>query len=152
MLVILCDLHSSRDSVHDGWGHSDVEKGNAVMAGSTKNMDTLGKDGHMRYIAAHGLSVGLNDGLMGNSEVGYVVRYRYHHRQRVEYRMTGPCHLYNPGLHEVISTLGPGASFGRTSLELMNRFEKRDSHNKRALLHPCSAQNPGMAVYISWVW
>lgn len=62
-----------RNSVHDGWGHSDVEKGNAVLAGTTNNMDTLGKDGHMRYIAAHGLNVGLNDGLMGNSEVGYVV-------------------------------------------------------------------------------
>lgn len=57
-------------SVHDGWGHSEVEKGNAVHAGTTTNMDTLGKEGDLRYIAAHGLSVGLNDGLMGNSEVG----------------------------------------------------------------------------------
>lgn len=59
-------------SVHDGWGHSDVEKGNAVLAGKTENMDKLGSEGHIRYIAAHGLNVGLNDGLMGNSEVGYV--------------------------------------------------------------------------------
>lgn len=58
--------------VHDGWGHSDVEKGNAVHAGTTTNMDTLGKEGDLRYIAAHGLSVGLNDGLMGNSEVGHL--------------------------------------------------------------------------------
>lgn len=58
--------------VHDGWGHSEVEKGNAVHAGTTTNMDKLGKDGHLRYIAAHGLSVGLNDGLMGNSEVGHL--------------------------------------------------------------------------------
>lgn len=36
-------------------------------------MDKLGKDGHLRYIAAHGINVGLNDGLMGNSEVGCVV-------------------------------------------------------------------------------
>jgi hypothetical protein len=60
-------------SVHDGWGHSDIEKGNAIFAGTTENMDKLGKDGHLRYISAHGLNVGLNDGLMGNSEVGYVI-------------------------------------------------------------------------------
>lgn len=43
-----------------------------MHAGTTTNMDSLGKGGHIRYIAAHGLSVGLNDGLMGNSEVGCV--------------------------------------------------------------------------------
>jgi bisphosphoglycerate-independent phosphoglycerate mutase (AlkP superfamily) len=37
-------------------------------------MDALGKEGDVRLIAAHGLSVGLNDGLMGNSEVGCVRR------------------------------------------------------------------------------
>lgn len=46
-------------------------------------MDTLGKDGHIRYIAAHGLSVGLNDGLMGNSEVGYVLLLYLHHMLRL---------------------------------------------------------------------
>lgn len=64
--------------MHDGWGHSDIEKGNAIFAGTTENMDKLGKDGHLRYISAHGLNVGLNDGLMGNSEVGYVI-YPFHY-------------------------------------------------------------------------
>ncbi len=57
-------------SVHDGWGYSPGWKGNAIDAGSTENMDRLGREGDHRLIEAHGLSVGLNDGLMGNSEVG----------------------------------------------------------------------------------
>ncbi|KDQ16098.1 hypothetical protein BOTBODRAFT_173371 [Botryobasidium botryosum FD-172 SS1] len=58
--------------VHDGWGHSDLEEGNAIRAADTTNMDSLGKEGDVRLISAHGLSVGLSDGLMGNSEVGHL--------------------------------------------------------------------------------
>ena len=57
-------------SVHDGWGISELEKGNAIRAADTKNMDTIAKDHSHRKLAAHGLAVGLSDGLMGNSEVG----------------------------------------------------------------------------------
>jgi bisphosphoglycerate-independent phosphoglycerate mutase (AlkP superfamily) len=35
-------------------------------------MDKLANDYSYRTIAAHGLAVGLSDGLMGNSEVGSV--------------------------------------------------------------------------------
>ena len=45
-------------------------EGDAITAGTTTNMDTISKDHSARQIAAHGLEVGLNDGLMGNSEVG----------------------------------------------------------------------------------
>ncbi|CCA67848.1 probable phosphoglyceromutase [Serendipita indica DSM 11827] len=58
--------------VHDGWGISDVEKGNAVKAGNTETMDKLANEYAYRTIAAHGLAVGLSDGLMGNSEVGHL--------------------------------------------------------------------------------
>lgn len=47
-------------------------KGDAIDAGDTTNMDTISKEHSVRQLAAHGLAVGLNDGLMGNSEVGYV--------------------------------------------------------------------------------
>lgn len=62
-------------SVHDGWGIAAKEgiKGNAIEAGTTTNMDTLAKENNYRTLAAHGLAVGLSDGLMGNSEVGYVL-------------------------------------------------------------------------------
>ena len=62
--------YASAHSVHDGWGISKEEEGNAIHAGDTKNMDTIAKDHSYRQLAAHGLAVGLNDGLMGNSEVG----------------------------------------------------------------------------------
>lgn len=58
--------------MHDGWGIAPEEnmKGDAISAGTTTNMDTIAKDHSYRKLAAHGLAVGLNDGLMGNSEVG----------------------------------------------------------------------------------
>ncbi|KAJ7195802.1 BPG-independent [Mycena pura] len=60
--------------VHDGWGIATEPglKGNAIEAGSTTNMDTIGKENSHRILAAHGTAVGLNDGLMGNSEVGHL--------------------------------------------------------------------------------
>jgi len=60
--------------VHDGWGIAEKEgiKGNAIEAGVTTNMDTLAKENSYRTLAAHGLAVGLSDGLMGNSEVGHL--------------------------------------------------------------------------------
>ncbi|GJJ09019.1 2,3-bisphosphoglycerate-independentphosphoglycerate mutase [Clathrus columnatus] len=35
-------------------------------------MDTISKNHAFRQLAAHGLAVGLSDGLMGNSEVGHL--------------------------------------------------------------------------------
>lgn len=58
--------------MHDGWGIApDTEqKGDAIRAGETKNMDTIAKEHAHRKLAAHGVAVGLSEGLMGNSEVG----------------------------------------------------------------------------------
>ena len=39
-------------------------------------MDTIAKDHSYRTLLASGTSVGLSEGLMGNSEVGYVLIYR----------------------------------------------------------------------------
>ncbi|KAI5120565.1 hypothetical protein M0805_002515 [Coniferiporia weirii] len=60
--------------VHDGWGIAPEEgmKGDAIDAGTTTNMDAIAADHSSRTLAAHGLAVGLNDGLMGNSEVGHL--------------------------------------------------------------------------------
>ncbi|EIN04598.1 cofactor-independent phosphoglycerate mutase [Punctularia strigosozonata HHB-11173 SS5] len=60
--------------VHDGWGIAPEPnmKGDAISAGDTTNMDTIAKDHSYRSLAAHGLAVGLSDGLMGNSEVGHL--------------------------------------------------------------------------------
>lgn len=45
-------------------------KGDAIDAGDTTNMDKIAETHSHRTLHAHGLSVGLSDGLMGNSEVG----------------------------------------------------------------------------------
>ncbi|KAI0030970.1 cofactor-independent phosphoglycerate mutase [Vararia minispora EC-137] len=60
--------------VHDGWGIAPEKgtKGNAIEAGDTTNMDTIGKTHSYREVAAHGTAVGLSEGLMGNSEVGHL--------------------------------------------------------------------------------
>ncbi|KAH6907886.1 phosphoglycerate mutase [Coprinopsis sp. MPI-PUGE-AT-0042] len=60
--------------VYDGWGIAAKEgiDGNAIEAGMTTNMDTIAKEHSFRSIRAHGTAVGLNEGLMGNSEVGHL--------------------------------------------------------------------------------
>lgn len=49
-------------------------KGDAIDAAESTCMDALAENYAYRTLYAHGNAVGLNDGLMGNSEVGYVSR------------------------------------------------------------------------------
>lgn len=60
--------------VHDGWGVARQPglKGNAIEAGDTTTMDSIAEKHNYRLLEAHGLAVGLNEGLMGNSEVGHL--------------------------------------------------------------------------------
>ena len=71
-MAICDDANPAIHSVHDGWGIAPEKgmKGDAIEAGNTTNMDTIAKDHSYRTLHAHGLAVGLSDGLMGNSEVG----------------------------------------------------------------------------------
>ncbi len=56
----------------DGYGLSDYEKGNAVMAADTPNIRRLMKEYPCVKGAASGGAVGLPEGQMGNSEVGHL--------------------------------------------------------------------------------
>ncbi|WP_461204601.1 2,3-bisphosphoglycerate-independent phosphoglycerate mutase [Clostridium sp. DL1XJH146] len=56
----------------DGFGCSDIEEGNAVKAGKTENFSRLWKEYPHTTLGASGMSVGLPDGQMGNSEVGHL--------------------------------------------------------------------------------
>lgn len=56
----------------DGYGHSDLVKGNAVIAAGEGNIARLFKEYPSTYIGASGRDVGLPDGQMGNSEVGHL--------------------------------------------------------------------------------
>ncbi|KAL7417037.1 phosphoglycerate mutase [Mrakia frigida] len=61
-------------SVHDGWGIAASKgiKGNAIENADTTNMDSIAAEHDHSPLQAHGLAVGLSDGLMGNSEVGHL--------------------------------------------------------------------------------
>ena len=56
----------------DGWGHTDKEKGNAILHADTPHMTAFSQSPHQVLIDACGLSVGLPKGVMGNSEVGHL--------------------------------------------------------------------------------
>ena len=58
--------------IMDGFGISDNEVGNAVKMANTPNLDILMKEYPLNYLEASGLSVGLPEGQMGNSEVGHL--------------------------------------------------------------------------------
>ncbi len=57
--------------VLDGFGYNPSEKGNAVMAAHTPNIDKLRQRYPHTLIRTSGMDVGLPDGQMGNSEVGH---------------------------------------------------------------------------------
>ncbi|KAG0225563.1 hypothetical protein BGW42_004234 [Actinomortierella wolfii] len=58
----------------DGWGISPEKdaRGDAIRNADTPYMDTFEKEYPYTTLGAHGLDVGLPDGLMGNSEVGHL--------------------------------------------------------------------------------
>lgn len=56
----------------DGWGINPEREGNATRLASTPNLDRLVKEYPCTGIATSGLSVGLPEGQMGNSEVGHL--------------------------------------------------------------------------------
>ena len=55
----------------DGYGLNDTVAGNAIKAAKTPNLDTYFADCPNTVLYASGMSVGLPDGQMGNSEVGH---------------------------------------------------------------------------------
>lgn len=58
--------------IMDGYGISDEEKGNAIKADGSKNVSRLLAEYPHSLLDASGMSVGLPDGQMGNSEVGHL--------------------------------------------------------------------------------
>ncbi len=56
----------------DGYGTKGDAYGNAVLAAKKPNMDRIFKENPSTELGASGLSVGLPDGQMGNSEVGHL--------------------------------------------------------------------------------
>lgn len=55
----------------DGFGENQKTEGNAIAAANTPNFDRVRKECSITTLGASGMSVGLPDGQMGNSEVGH---------------------------------------------------------------------------------
>lgn len=55
----------------DGFGINETIEGNAIKAANTPNIDSYFKNNPNTILYASGMSVGLPDGQMGNSEVGH---------------------------------------------------------------------------------
>ena len=56
----------------DGFGHNEETRGNAIAQARTPNLDEIFRKYPRTTIQASGMSVGLPDGQMGNSEVGHL--------------------------------------------------------------------------------
>src|SRR5660398_283369 len=56
----------------DGYGLSDKKEGNAILSAKTPNLDRLFFTYPHSILEASGMSVGLPEGQMGNSEVGHL--------------------------------------------------------------------------------
>ncbi len=58
--------------IMDGYGLAEADKGNAIALSGSKNVNALIKNYPSATLGASGMSVGLPDGQMGNSEVGHL--------------------------------------------------------------------------------
>ncbi len=58
-------------AVLDGWGIRHAREGNAILLAGTPHLDRIRRGYPMAELQASGLSVGLPEGQMGNSEVGH---------------------------------------------------------------------------------
>lgn len=56
----------------DGWGHREESQDNAIVNANTPSWDRLWASAPKTLISSSGLSVGLPEGQMGNSEVGHM--------------------------------------------------------------------------------
>ena len=59
-------------AILDGWGHSDAERGNAIIAADLPNWKRILATYPNTLLDASGEAVGLPEGVMGNSEVGHI--------------------------------------------------------------------------------
>ncbi|WP_119462894.1 2,3-bisphosphoglycerate-independent phosphoglycerate mutase [Rhodospirillaceae bacterium SYSU D60014] len=99
--VVLCIL--------DGWGHSDVEKDNAIRLAKTPTWDRLMRGSPHSLIDASETFVGLPSGQMGNSEVGHMNlgagRVVLQDLPRIDKAIASGALAANPRLHAFIDRL-----------------------------------------------
>lgn len=93
-------------AVLDGWGLAPAGPDNAVSCAHTPNLDALMRDYPTATLACSGLSVGLPEGQMGNSEVGHVNlgagRVVYQELTRISKEIADGAFAQNPALRGAI--------------------------------------------------
>jgi len=113
----------------DGWGFSSFQKGNAVLAAKTPNLDSLLKQYPSCSCAASGEAVGLPKGQMGNSEVGHLNlgagRVVYQDLSRINLSIKNGEFFKNPVFLEALSNAKKNAS----KVHLMGLFSKGGVHS-----------------------
>ncbi len=112
----------------DGWGISDHEKGNAILAANTPVMDALMLECPMSTLEASGKAVGLPEGYMGNSEVGHLTlgsgRIIWQMLERINHAIADGSFSSNKGLQSLFSTCKQNNS----SLHIMGLLSDKGVH------------------------
>lgn len=142
--------------VIDGWGIAPASDSNAVTLASTPVMSGMAKQEDPSYlsteVSAHGLSVGLPDGVMGNSEVGHLTigagRVNFQDLERINFAMADGSFRSNPELQATFSH----AKSGNGRLHLLGLVSDGGVHShidhiKQFLLAARDAQVPECYVH-----
>jgi len=113
----------------DGWGYREDTEGNAVALADTPVLDRLWEEHPHALIETSGLSVGLPDGQMGNSEVGHLNigagRTVYQSLTRITKSIDDGDFYENPVLLEAMSVAGGSGQ----SLHLMGLVSPGGVHS-----------------------
>ena len=125
-------------SVHDGWGVAQEKgiEGNAIEAATTTNMDTIAKDHSYRTLLASGTSVGLSEGLMGNSEVGYVL-------VNLQLSIFNRPSFFNDDVYIRHLNIGAGRVVWQDIVRIDVAIKKKQFHKNPALLASCKRAKEG---------
>lgn len=113
----------------DGWGISPTHDGNAIFLAKTPCLDKLVKEYPNTQLSCAGGSVGLPDGIMGNSEVGHLNigagRVVYQDLMRIDKAIRDGSFFDNKHLNSVISKVKANES----SLHLMGLVSDGGVHS-----------------------
>ncbi|KAI8850923.1 BPG-independent [Chytridium lagenaria] len=123
----------------DGWGIGAPEDaaGDAIKHAETPVMDSLEKNFPFTELGAHGFSVGLPDGLMGNSEVGHLNigagRVVYQDIVRIELAVKKNTLASQPALSDAFKRAASPTGTGR--LHLLGLVSDGGVHSHQDHLH-----------------
>lgn len=113
----------------DGWGISPAHEGNAIFLAKTPCLDRLYKEFPYTQLSCSGESVGLPDGIMGNSEVGHLNigagRVVYQNLLRIDAAINDGSFFDNKNLNSVISSV----KANKSSLHLMGLVSDGGVHS-----------------------